>query len=74
MFSIEVEKGLHSSQGTMLLNIDLQIERGKFVSIYGKLGAGKTTLLKLLAGLVPPKQEVIKSGDELWFSKKIELM
>ena len=70
MFSIEVKKELHSSQGTMLLDIDLQIERGKFVSIYGKSGAGKTTLLKLLAGLVPPEQEVIESGDELWFSKK----
>jgi len=43
---IDVKKELHSSQGNMLLEINLPIEQGKFVSIYGKSGAGKTTLFK----------------------------
>jgi molybdate transport system ATP-binding protein len=69
MFSIKVKKELHSSQGNIMLDLDLQIEQGKFISIFGKSGAGKTTLLKMLAGLVLPEQGLIESGNEIWFNK-----
>ncbi len=70
MFSIEVKKKLHSSQGSMLLDVTLQIERGKFISLYGKSGAGKTTLLKILAGLVQPEAGLISTSDQIWFNKE----
>ena len=69
MFTIEVKKELHSSQGNMLLEINLQVKQGTFISIYGKSGAGKTTLLKMLAGLVAPEQGVIRNANEVWFDK-----
>ncbi|HXA01385.1 MAG TPA: ATP-binding cassette domain-containing protein [Cytophagaceae bacterium] len=70
MFEIEVKKKLHSSQGNMVLDIALQIEQGKFISLYGKSGAGKTTLLKMLAGLIQPDKGSIKADQEIWFSKE----
>jgi sulfonate transport system ATP-binding protein len=35
----------------ILSNINLNIEKGEFVSIIGRYGSGKTTLLKVIAGL-----------------------
>jgi len=37
-----------------LKNLDLEVEKGEFVSIYGPSGAGKTTLLNLIGGLDKP--------------------
>lgn len=60
----------------MLLDVDLSVEKGSFVSVYGKSGAGKTTLLKMLAGLADPEDGCIKAGSEIWFdkSKKINVV
>ncbi|KYH38427.1 MAG: ABC transporter [Candidatus Hecatellales archaeon B24] len=37
-----------------LLDVSLQVRRGKVLVVLGPNGAGKTTLLKLMAGLLPP--------------------
>ena len=36
-----------------LLNIDLDIRHGEFVTVVGPSGCGKSTLLKLIAGFSP---------------------
>jgi len=49
-----------------LKNLDLEVEKGKFVSIYGPSGAGKTTLLNLIGGLDKPTSgKVIVFGHDL---------
>lgn len=41
-------------------NIDLGIEKGKFVVILGPSGAGKSTLLNLIGGMDLPSKGTIK--------------
>ena len=41
--------------------IDLELERGSFTVITGRIGAGKTTLLRTLLGILPRE-----SGEILW--------
>jgi NitT/TauT family transport system ATP-binding protein len=49
-----IGKTFITSQGSVkaLINIDLDIEEGEFLSIIGPSGCGKSTLLRILAGLV----------------------
>lgn len=70
MFQIQLYKKLHSPQGEMLLDIDLAIEQGQFISVYGKSGAGKTTFLKMLAGITEPDKGRIVVNQEVWFDKE----
>ena len=51
----------HSMNGeiTALVNINLTIQKGEFVSIVGPSGCGKSTLLSLIAGLVSPTSGII---------------
>ncbi len=44
---------------TALAPIDLEVQRGEFVSIIGPSGGGKTTLLKAIGGLLEPTSGTI---------------
>jgi NitT/TauT family transport system ATP-binding protein len=47
-------------QGSLALDkIDLQVEKGEFVSLLGPSGCGKSTLLRLVSGLTSPSSGAI---------------
>jgi putative ABC transport system ATP-binding protein/lipoprotein-releasing system ATP-binding protein len=47
--------------------VDIEIERGKFVSIVGHSGSGKTTLLSMIGGLTRPTHgKVYIDGINIW--------
>ncbi|MDR0843201.1 MAG: heme ABC exporter ATP-binding protein CcmA, partial [Acidobacteriota bacterium] len=50
---------------TALRDLDLDVEAGECVALFGRNGAGKTTLLRILAGLARPSSGSfqIKSAD-----------
>src|SRR5213075_864072 len=60
-----VSKGFNSRGGRseILADINLQIEKGEFVTIVGYSGAGKTTLISLIAGLIAPDTGTITLND-----------
>ncbi|MCP4882980.1 MAG: ATP-binding cassette domain-containing protein [Flavobacteriales bacterium] len=66
MIEISLQKKLKSSTGEMELDLNMQIEEGKLITIYGKSGAGKSTLLMLLAGLMNPEKGYIRMGNNIW--------
>ena len=65
MLTIAITKPLHGTDGTMTLDVDLQIEAGSFVAVAGPSGSGKTTLLRIVAGLEEARGRIVM-GDEVW--------
>lgn len=64
---------LGSSEVEVLKDIDLQIEKGEFVSIMGPSGSGKSTLLYLIGGLDKPTSgSILINGKELSVMKDKE--
>ncbi|WP_426453250.1 ABC transporter ATP-binding protein [Paenibacillus sp. S-38] len=47
-------------------DIDLELERGAFVVVTGRVGSGKTTLVRTLLGLLPKQ-----AGDIVWNGKRV---
>ncbi|MCC7272244.1 MAG: ABC transporter ATP-binding protein [Alphaproteobacteria bacterium] len=45
-----------------LLDIDLDVGKGEFVSVVGASGCGKSTMLRLIAGLMAPTSGVVEIG------------
>ena len=70
MINIDIQKKLHAAHGEMLLDLNLQIEQGEFVAIYGVSGAGKTSTLKILSGLLNPDSGTLTVDNNLWFDSK----
>ena len=75
MIRLYLEKRLTAENGEMQMHIDIDIEQGTFVTIYGNSGAGKTSILRMLAGLLQPDKGLITVNNKTWFdsSNKINV-
>jgi molybdate transport system ATP-binding protein len=75
MIKLKIKKEMHTPQGREFLDLDLNIDKGEFITLFGRSGAGKTTFLRILAGLTQPQEGYIEVDDEVWFDsrKKINL-
>lgn len=69
MIHVKVEKKLFAESGEMNLSVNLEINSGEFVTIYGDSGAGKTSILRMIAGLLEPDDGTIKSENKFWFDR-----
>ena len=60
-----VQMSFETKQGTFvaLKNIDLNINRGEFITLIGHSGCGKSTLLNLIAGLLMPTNGIMLCAD-----------
>jgi len=52
---------LHPDTGHGVEQVDLDVRRGDFVVVCGRIGSGKSTLLRAILGLLPPQ-----TGDIRW--------
>ncbi len=66
MIELSIHKKLQSPSGDMHLQIDCNVEKGSFVTLYGKSGAGKTSVLRILAGLMNPDNGKILVNATTW--------
>lgn len=67
MISIQIAKQLNGVEGEMNLQLNLTIQQGQLVTLYGDSGAGKTSTLRMLAGLLNPDSGKITVADKTWF-------
>jgi molybdate transport system ATP-binding protein len=70
MIDFALQKKLHTADGEMQLQVNVQIESGKFVSLYGSSGAGKTSVLRMLAGFMKPDSGHVTMNDAVWFDAR----
>jgi putative ABC transport system ATP-binding protein len=64
--SVSKRYGTGEQAAIALDRIDLEVDRGEFVSLMGPSGSGKTTLLNMIAGLdVPDGGSVVLDGVDL---------
>lgn len=73
MIQLQLKKQLEAPTGTMHLDIDCTIERGKMVSLYGASGAGKTSILRMIAGLMQPEHGRILVQGETWLDTDLDI-
>lgn len=52
------------------IDVDMQINNGDFVTLFGNSGSGKTTLLRILAGFIKSENGYAKNNDFVYFKDK----
>jgi len=67
MVTIAIKKQLFGAEGSMQLDITLDIASASFLSIAGASGSGKTTLLRILAGFEEAEGTIVVD-EEVWLS------
>ncbi|MEW7290804.1 ATP-binding cassette domain-containing protein [Aquimarina sp. 2304DJ70-9] len=66
MIHIALQKKLTATHGTMLLDINVDIESGSLVTLYGNSGAGKTSIFRMIAGLLQADKGCITVHQKTW--------
>jgi len=73
MIRIRIQKELLAGFGKMILDVDLEIKEGEFITLYGESGAGKTSILRMIGGLMKPDSGIIQVSDAVFFDSNQKL-
>lgn len=74
MIEFKLEKRLNFAEGSRTLELSIALEKGQFVTLYGKSGAGKTSILRMLAGLLRPDAGQIKVEGNYWYDQQKNIL
>ena len=66
-------KTIHTIEGKIKLDVNLEIPEYGFITLFGKSGVGKTTILRMISGLTKPDSGYIKVGNKHWFDSNQEI-
>jgi molybdate transport system ATP-binding protein len=72
MITLNIQKELLGANGSMQLDVSLEIKEHAFIAISGESGSGKSTLLRILAGLENASGS-IQVEDSYWLNNKRSL-
>lgn len=61
--SVAFASGSSTDPFQALSDVNLQVEKGRFVSLVGPSGCGKSTVLNMIAGLLRPTEGVVNYDD-----------
>ncbi|WP_438426354.1 ATP-binding cassette domain-containing protein [Aquimarina macrocephali] len=70
MIHIALQKELTAANGAMQLDVNINIEQGQLVTLYGDSGAGKTSILRMVAGLLQTDEGLITVNQKTWLDTK----
>jgi molybdate transport system ATP-binding protein len=70
MIVVHLKKQLLTANGPVSLQVDFEMEKGDWVTLFGKSGEGKTSILRMIAGLLRPDEGFIQVDDEVWFDNR----
>ncbi|MDR3667617.1 MAG: ATP-binding cassette domain-containing protein [Ignavibacteriaceae bacterium] len=73
LIDLHLIKSIHTIEGIIELDVELEIPEHGFITLFGKSGVGKTTILRMISGLTKPDSGYIKVGEEDWFNSSKEL-
>lgn len=62
--SLHGVRRVHPDGTAALAGIDLMVQHGQLYGIVGPSGSGKSTLLRVIAGLEPPTDGIVRIGDQ----------
>ena len=61
----------YNQANSVLKDINVEIQKGEHIGLYGVTGSGKSTFLDVLMGLLPPnKGEILVDGKDIYENKK----
>ena len=61
----------YNQTNSVLKDINVEIQKGEHIGLYGVTGSGKSTFLDVLMGLLPPsKGEILVDGNDIYKNKK----
>lgn len=68
----DINLNYHSKSGEIktLIDINLQVEKGDFVTLLGPSGCGKSTLLNIISGIIPPSSGEVTFNNQSVLSNK----
>ena len=71
MVVASLKKKLEGTEGTFMLETEVEIASGGITAIAGPSGSGKTTFLRMLSGLTSPDEGLLEVEGETWFRREI---
>ncbi|CAA6830375.1 MAG: ATP-binding cassette domain-containing protein [uncultured Aureispira sp.] len=70
LLHLDLQKKLDRTEGSRELKVQMELDAGDFVAIYGPSGIGKTTLLRIIAGLSQADTGFLSINKSCWFDEE----